>query len=443
MSAPPFELVPPPVPPDIASRSIRVVFDYKGHQTTSAIGRWLARLAGGVLALIGLLATVVAIPTGLVAIGDVLATLNHEQVFEPGFPVRRLEAAFAVSLFVAIAGLRYGRRLVRGRRSSVLFLRRFGFDGSMQVVTYAVANSIGVNWRLVTLDDEEIAPVGVDTTSRVFFSAGERMAAFAKFAGQGVMVGFQWTVSAMWGVVALQVAEIAYNGRWREAMTDGTVDRYASIFASVMERRIPLDYFSLTLPGAFAVLATGAAFLFVGLIIVFVALLALLPLIGIVVFASSSAEALRKAEAAKTAGIMQEKDIRDAVHGISNRGRETFAPRLVVLRVASAVWQPTVSALASAAAATIIDISEPTGNLAWELMELARLGRLDRCIFIGEADRVLPWAGGHSATTDTGSGQSTLAAAIGARPVLAYATDRKGMRRFTRALYGMLLSVDR
>ena len=419
---------------------IRVVFDYPGRQTRSAIGRWLARLVGGVLALIGLLATVVLIPTGVIAIGDVLATLNHEQVFSPGFPLRQIEAAFAASTFVAIVGLKYGRRLVRGHRSSVLFLRRFGFDGSMRVVTYAVANSIGVSWRLVTLDDEEIAPVGVDTTSRVVFGVGERLAALAKFIGKAVMVGFQWTVSAMWGVVAIQVALIAYAGNWRRAMTDGTVERYIRIFASVMERRIPSSYFDFTLPGAFAILATAGAFLFVGLIAVFVALLALLPLIGVVVFASSSAEALDKAEASKTARISGPSDISNAVTDISHRGHETFAARLVVLRVASAVWQPTVSALARAASATIIDISELTQTLAWDLGELGRLGSLDRCIFIAESDRIGPWADGKSdAAAD--ALQSRVAAVIGDRPVLAYATDRKGMRRFTRALYGMLLDV--
>jgi hypothetical protein len=420
--------------------SIRVVFDYPGRQTSSAIARWLARVVGGVLVLFGLVATVVLVPTGLVAIGDVLATFNHERLFEPSFPLRQLEAAFVAALVVAIAGLKYGRRLIRGHRSSVLFLRRFGFDGSMRVVTYAVANSIGVNWRLVTLDDEEIAPVGVDTTSRVIFGLGERLAGLAKFTGKFVMVGFQWTISAMWGVVAVQAAVIAYSGNWRRAMTDGTVDRYAHIFSSVMERRVPSEYFALTLPGAFAVLATAAAFLFVGLIAVFVGLLALLPLIGVVVFASSSAEALHKAEAAKTARITGSNDIDRAVDDISRRGHETFAPRLVVLRVASAVWQPTVSALASAASATIIDISELTQNLAWELGELARVGALNRCIFIAENDRIAPWTDGHTDESDHPL-QPRIAAVIGDRPVLAYTTDRKGMRRFTRALYGMLLDV--
>ena len=48
---------------------------------------------------------------------------------------------------------------LRGTRSPVLFLRRFGYRGSMQVVTFAVANTIGSSWRLVTLDDAAIAPV--------------------------------------------------------------------------------------------------------------------------------------------------------------------------------------------------------------------------------------------------------------------------------------------
>jgi hypothetical protein len=417
---------------------IRLVFDYPGRQITSTIGRWFARLIGSVLALTGLLATIVVVPTGLVTIGDVLATLNHEQVFEPGFPVREVEAGFAASLVVAIAGLKYGRRLVRGRRSSVLFLRRFGFDGSMQVVTYAVANSVGARWRLVTLDDEEIAPVGVSTMSRLFFGAGERLTWLARTIGSGILVGFQWTTGAMWGVVAIQAAVIGINGSWRRALIDGTVDRYARIFSSIMERHIPVKYFDVSLPGAFAVLATAAGFLFIGLIVVFAALIALLPLIGVVVFASSSDEALRKAEKAKTATITQASHIDDAVRDISHRGRETFAPRLVVLRVKSSIWQPTVTALANVASATLLDISELTENMAWELGELQRLGALDRCIFIAENDRIARWADGGPGATPL---QSQVAAVIGDCAVLTYATNRKGMRRFARALYGMLLDI--
>src|SRR5690349_3477947 len=96
---------------------------------------------------IGLLATVVAIPTGLIPIADILSTFSHDQeeLFPPDFPVREGEAAFVVSTFIAVAGIRYGRRLVRGRRSAVLFLRRFGFRDSMQTVTFAVLHTIGTS----------------------------------------------------------------------------------------------------------------------------------------------------------------------------------------------------------------------------------------------------------------------------------------------------------
>lgn len=111
-------------------------------------------------------ATVVAIPSGFVTLGDVIGRWQHERVFPPEVPVHKVEVAFGASLTIAIIGIRYGRRLVRGTRSPVLFLRRFGYRGSMQVVTSAVANTIGSSWRLVTLDDAAIAPVGVQRPIR-------------------------------------------------------------------------------------------------------------------------------------------------------------------------------------------------------------------------------------------------------------------------------------
>jgi hypothetical protein len=113
----------------------------------------------------------------------------------------------------------------------------------------------------------------------------------------------------------------------------------------------------------------------------------------------------------------------------------------MVLRVATSVWQETVSALADVASATIIDISEPTENVAWELEELQRLGGHERCIFIGDRARIGQWP---SAQEGLGSGslEERVATLIGARPVLAYTADRKGMRRFARALHGMLLDAQ-
>jgi hypothetical protein len=373
----------------------------------------------------------------VVFLGDVVNSLQAqpEELFEAGFPLREIEAAFFVSTFIAIIGLRTGRRLVRGRRSVVLFLRRFGYDGAMQVVTYAVAQTIGTSWRLVTLDDDEIAPVGVDTTSRIVIGTGERLTSLAIRVGQGVMVGFQWSIGGMWAVVALQLLVAAPD--LRQLLEDGTADRYAAIFGSVMKGRFPIEYLEPSLAGAFALLLTGVALGLAGLVVIMVTLLAMLPLFGFVMFATSSAEALHQAEQNKTATLSQPADVARIASELPRRGSQTFAPRLIVVRVATSIWQQAVGALARVAAATIIDISEPTDNLAWEIQELDRLDIEDRCIFIVDHARL---AENSTLGADAGF-QSTLAKAVGDREVLAYTTDRAGMRRFARALHGRLLDL--
>ena len=418
---------------------MRIVFDHPGRQISSHIGRWISRLTGSGLVFIGLTATVVAIPAGFVTLADVINSFQSppEKLFEPNFPLRQVEAAFVAALLIAIAGVKYGRRVFRGRRSIVLFLRRFGYDGSMQVVTYAVAETIGVAWRLVTLDDDEIAPLGVDTASKVMFGTGERLVKLAQKGYKLVMIVFPGAIWGMCGVVALQVLMVWPD--WRRLFTDGTVDRYTAIFETVMEGRIPSAYFEPSLPGAFAVLATGVALGLAGLLIIFVTLLAMFPLFGFVMFATSAAEALRKAEQEKTATISQSSEVADMASELSRRGSQTFAPRLVVVRVASSVWHQTVSALASVAVATIVDLSEPTENLVWEITELMRLHGQDRCIFIVDHSRI---AKDETLDLDDAVGlEARVIRLVGDREVLAYTTDRAGMRRFARALYGRLVDL--
>src|SRR5262249_5101393 len=162
------------------------------------------------------------------------------------------------------------------------------------------------------------------------------------------------------------------------------------IFSMLMQLKVPVHYFGPTLPGAFAILGTAAAFGFIGLLIVFAVVLVLFPLMGVVILSSSSAEALRKAESSQTDTITDGWQVRGVVAKVAQRGRETFAARLVVLRVASTAWQQTVSALASVTTVSIMDISELTENIAWELGELQRLCP-GRCILIGEQPRIARW----------------------------------------------------
>src|SRR5262249_8402802 len=98
----------------IGTTTINIVFDHRGHQTSRRLAHIVASLVGALLVAIGLLATVVAIPSGFVTLGDLLGSWQHEQIYPPDFPVREVEIAFAASTTVAFLGLHYGRRLIRG-----------------------------------------------------------------------------------------------------------------------------------------------------------------------------------------------------------------------------------------------------------------------------------------------------------------------------------------
>ena len=77
----------------------------------------------------------------------------------------------AGGVLVGYVVLRLGLSLLRGRRQSALFLRRFGFTDATEALSTAVTRSLGRRWRLVTLDDSKVAPVGVGGRSQWLFRA--------------------------------------------------------------------------------------------------------------------------------------------------------------------------------------------------------------------------------------------------------------------------------
>jgi hypothetical protein len=110
-----------------------------------------------------------------------------------------------------------------------------------------------------------------------------------------------------------------------------------------------------------------------------------------------------------------------------------FSPRLVLLRVDSSIWQQAVNGVASVADVPLVDISEPTDNLLWEIEQLnARFG--PRCVFVGEYARVVQL--GTPALAEGGVRQ--VQRLLDGRTILAYTTDVAGTARFARALRGTL-----
>jgi len=136
------------------------------------------------------------------------------------------------------------------------------------------------------------------------------------------------------------------------------------------EWRLPFAEVAPTLHGLFALLLIAAAISFATLAITMAALILALPFSTVLFFLSSAADAVREAERSKTVTATSATEIQQAALAIVQRSRQVSGPRLVVLRVASNVWQRAVRELASVCSLTLIDISEPTENVLWEFEEL-------------------------------------------------------------------------
>ena len=157
------------------------------------------------------------------------------------------------------------------------------------------------------------------------------------------------------------------------------------------------------------------------------------------VYIGFSIDVVRKADTARTRDVPHEAAIHQAVYDVGEASKRLLAPRLFVLRVDSNVWHETVSRFARQSSMALIDISEPSGNLLWEVEELT-LRTKTPCVFIGEYDRVAP-LGDDDVRSNAERSFPQLALLLGGHEVLAYTTDRAGQRRFARALRGKLRQI--
>ena len=150
------------------------------------------------------------------------------------------------------------------------------------------------------------------------------------------------------------------------------------------------------------------------------------------------ADTVREAEQLKTREVQNPADIDSAAYVLAQWSRRVFGPRLVVLRVASNIWRQTVSRMASVSSVALIDVSEPTENLIWEIEELTRRSQT-KCVFICRHDRALEIAAA-AASVSPSSFDDDMGRLLEMEEILAYTTDRSGIKRFARALRGTLLS---
>ena len=198
------------------------------------------------------------------------------------------------------------------------------------------------------------------------------------------------------------------------------------------------------LPGAGPRPDTASADLLVALLLVLavplvvllawlVVRLALLPLLGLVLLGQGVHEQITATEAAKL------RTVRTAPISWPSRRRSSppapgaLAPRLTVLRVDGSIWQDTVVELARCCGAVVLDVSQPTEHLLWEVEQVDEPPAVEGRPRRARGPRRRP-AGPHR----DGRAHRAPAHVPGRRGRRPTPTDLRGRIRFQRALFAEL-----
>lgn len=382
--------------------------------TTRAPRRFAVRRAGrGLVVLVAVSLLAVALVAGAVSV--VMLVLLTVEAPEAGADPSGV-AVLVAALAVAVVGMFLGLRLLRGKRRLVLFLRRFGLAEATEAVTVAVTTAMGRSWRVVTLDDDEISPVGVPTSTR-------RSLATTAVVGIAVLgVGLVWFV-----------ASGGIDGLLDAALTDA-IDQAVT----PTERPAgPQQALESLITGVFTALVVGMAVGAVVMMLILVALVAM-AFFGVSgLFMANAYRTARRAEHGKRAVVTDGEEIAAIADDLSHRSGGIFRSRLTVLTVAHPVWRDAVRALAAVVPVVLIDISQPTENLLWEVETLRRQPDTT-WVLIGERDHVEALADGRMEGGPTDAAVRQLALLLDGETVLAYEDGRRAIRRFARALRASL-----
>jgi hypothetical protein len=221
---------------------------------------------------------------------------------------------------------------------------------------------------------------------------------------------------------AVVVVEYLVTGAWDLDLVTRTLPGDDAFLGAVPPPPQPLGWdvetlFYLLVVGAIVCIGIGLAG--------FVLMLAMFPLAGPALLAAMSSGAVEAAQTSRRAAVRSGADLARATSAVVSGSRRVLAPRLVVLQVDDGWWRQSVEAFADVAAATVVDVSEPSDNVLWEVERL-RAART-RLVAVGH----VPELGGLA----TGP----LAAVLDGEEVLGYTLTWRGRRRFTRALRSTLL----
>jgi len=300
-------------------------------------------------------------------------------------------AGLAAAGYLAV---RVGLRLLRGRRQSALFLRRFGFTDATRVLSGAVARGLGRRWRLITLDDLQVVPVGV------------------RGRGRGLVRVGPWLLVAAVAVLLVWVLPPWFESQFDQAVS-GAVDGVAE------EAGDPLS----------AIVGVAVAALVVGMVVGTVLLLVALAPVALAgafaLFGFGARRALRQAEGRRAAHVEEAAQVEPVVQRVERATNRIFSPRLTVVRCAHDVWQAVVRRFAQLTDVTLIDVSEVSTGLLWELTELGPT-LAGSWVLVGRRDRL------EALLSDPSPDAARLRTLLDGQSVLAYRPEATG--RFEDAL---------
>jgi hypothetical protein len=213
---------------------------------------------------------------------------------------------------------------------TITVLRRFGFADASRALTNVVAKSVGGQCRVITLDDDQVAPIGTRKIIRAVSVRDHRY---------------------VFLIILVFVIMFVGNGNYpRDYWLTASLIALMQIFTIIF-----------ILSGAVSITLV-LSFLIFGFTLIF---------------------GVWTAERKKKVLISSEQEIAIVVRKISKLSKKLVGPQFLVLRVASEVWQPTVAALTDCSSAIVIDVSQPSENLLWEIRTLQAIG-YRKCIFVGE-----------------------------------------------------------
>ncbi len=373
---------------------VRIVEDVPaGSLPWQRFSRLVLSLIGVIFVLGGLIAAVYPVMLAIISVDTVVREGQLPQLGGDDW------AGVAVGAGASALLLWLGVLLIRGRRSLGLYLRKFGFADTTRTVSHALRSAVGRSVRLVTLDDSQVAPVGV--------GAGRWVFSVLRFVAVGLAA---WLLFYLFGG--------AFDAE-SDRIIDDTLDQAGSAAGDGVA-----DQFGAVLVGSFV----GG--LVVGLLLILV--LVVLIITGLVaVFTYRAHRSARLAQKEASQALAQRQQVAAVARKLAAVARKVFSPRLIVVTVPGSFWQEAVRGFAAVSKVAVIDVSHPTDPLLWEVASLKPLfaGRL---VFVGARDLVHQLA--RPPHEIAGTPHGALAQLLDGEEIIAYGPASADLRRFTKAL---------